>query len=185
MTVGVYPGTFNPPTIGHLAIIEAVLDAHEPSRLDLVVSRQPLGKSQVDYPTLGHRLEILTASIAHLKVVQVRVSSLRLIADIAEGYDLVVMGADKWAQINDVAFYADEAARDSAVAALPTLAIVARGNDSVPDGSALEVGRDISRVSSSAARLGQAGLMTPEAREFDRRTGAWSDPSRYEQFLNR
>lgn len=185
MTRCVYPGTFNPPTIGHVAIIEAVLDVHAPGRLDLMVSRQPLGKSQIDYPTLDHRLEILAASVAHLEVVQVGVTDLRLIADIAEGYDLVVMGADKWAQINDVAFYADEAARDSAVAALPTLAIVARGSDAVPDGSALEVGRDISSVSSSAARLGEADLMTPAAREFDHRTGAWSAPSRYEQFLNR
>ena len=29
----------------------------------------------------------------------------QLIADIAEGYDLVILGADKWAQLHDQSFY--------------------------------------------------------------------------------
>jgi hypothetical protein len=38
-------------------------------------------------------------------------------------------------------------------------------------------------VSSSEARAGSTEWMAPAARAFDRRTGAWSDPARYEQWL--
>ena len=38
-------------------------------------------------------------------------------------------------------------------------------------------------VSSSEARAGSTEWMAPAARAFDRRTGAWSDPDRYEEWL--
>jgi hypothetical protein len=51
----------------------------------------------------------------------------------------------------------------------------------VPDGViALDVDHE---ASSSAVRAGRADWMAPEALEFDRLTGAWSDVERYERWL--
>ena len=51
----------------------------------------------------------------------------RLIADIADGYDAVVMGADKWAQVVDPAWYGDDPTeRDRALARLPRVAVAPR-----------------------------------------------------------
>ena len=38
MKRGVYPGSFNPPTVGHVAIVEAAIRLHDLDRIDLVVS---------------------------------------------------------------------------------------------------------------------------------------------------
>ena len=54
------------------------------------------------------------------------VTDAQLVADIARGYDVVVMGADKWAQVNDPAWYDSPAARDAALAALPRVLVVPR-----------------------------------------------------------
>ena len=160
---GVYPGTFNPPTIGHLAICEAAIDHHDLVGLDLVVSRRPLAKDSVERPSLDQRIEVIEASVAHLDVVRVVVTELRLIADIAAGYDVVVMGADKWHQINDPVFYDSESHRDQAIDGLPTLAVATRGRDPVPTEHRLVVPDHIDDVSSTAARTGRTEWMTAEA----------------------
>ena len=36
------------------------------------------------------------------------VTDAQLIVDIARDYDVVVMGADKWAQVRDAAWYGDD-----------------------------------------------------------------------------
>lgn len=160
---GVYPGTFNPPTIGHLAICEAAIDRHDLVGLDLVVSRRPLAKDNAERPTLDERISVIQASVAHLDVVRVVVTELRLIADIAAGYDVVVMGADKWRQINDPVFYDSETHRDEAIGSLPTLAVATRGGDPVPTEHRLVVPDHIDQVSSTAARTGRTEWMTAEA----------------------
>ena len=43
-TRGVYPGSFDPPTIAHVAIAEAAVRAGALDRLDLAISRVALGK---------------------------------------------------------------------------------------------------------------------------------------------
>ena len=160
---GVYPGTFNPPTIGHLAICEAAIDHHGLSGLDLVVSRNPLAKDNAERPSLDERIAVIEESTAHLSVVRVVVTELRLIADIASGYDVVVMGADKWHQINDPVFYDSESHRDEAIESLPTLAVATRGPASVPAEHRLVVPDHIDEVSSTAARTGRVDWMTAEA----------------------
>ena len=160
---GVYPGTFNPPTIGHLAICEAAIGYHDLSGLDLVVSRRPLAKDTPERPSLEERISVIEASVAHLHVVRVVVTELRLIADIAAGYDVVVMGADKWHQINDPVFYESESHRDEAIDSLPTLAVATRGRDPVPHEHRLVVPAHIDDVSSTAARTGRTDWMTAEA----------------------
>jgi hypothetical protein len=173
MTRVVYPGTFNPPTIGHLAIVEAVLESLAPARLDLALSRRPLLKEAIERPTFEERLEVVAASFAHLEVVHVVPTDHRLLVDIAAGYDAVVMGADKWHQVHDVAFYGSVAARDDAVARLPRVLVVGRDDDPGPAGARLPVDPAVSTVSSTRARHGEVALMTPAARAFQERTGAW------------
>jgi hypothetical protein len=176
--VGCYPGSFDPPTVAHLAVAEAARAAHRLDRVELVVSRVPLGKRVVVRPTLDDRVAVLERLAARVGWLGVVVSDRRLIADLAEGYDVVIMGADKWAQVQDPAFYdGSHAARDAAVARLPELALAPRGTD---DAGHLDVDPDLRHVSSTAARAGARELMVPEAREIDERPGAWTDTARYD-----
>lgn len=175
MTAAVYPGSFNPPTIGHLAIIEAAVDVYGLSVVDLVVSRRALAKGPVTRPSFAERLGVLRASVAHMPAVAVHDTELQLIADISQGYDMVIMGADKWSQLNDPGFYRSTAHMNECLALLPRLAIAARGahgsQDELPPGSHLEVSADITDISSTGARSGRADWMTPEARS----SGLWPD----------
>ncbi len=119
MIVGAYPGTFNPPTVAHLAIAEAALEQGALDHLDLVVSTVPLGKDPTG-PSLEARVAILEAIAASRPGLGVRVTERQLIAEVAAGYDAVVVGVDKWLQIIDPGWYEGSVvARDEAVARLP------------------------------------------------------------------
>ena len=185
MTIGVYPGTFNPPTVAHLAIAEAARARAGLDRLDLAVSERPLGKGALAVPTLADRLTVVEAVAATRPWLGVRRTSHRLIADIASGYDVVVLGADKWAQVRDPAWYGGSAARrDEALARLPRVLVVPRpghplGTDDLAGATLLSVAEAHGAVSSSLVRAGRWAWMLPEAAAFDRDTGAWSDPTRY------
>jgi phosphopantetheine adenylyltransferase len=158
---GAYPGTFNPPTVAHLAIAEAARSACGLDRVDLVLSLDPIGKAGVR-PTVEERAGVLRTVASSRPWLSVVVTEHRLLADIAEGYDVLVLGADKWAQVIDVAYYDDVAHRDDCLARLPHLAVAPRASGPVPEGcTVLEVGAD--HVSSSAARAGAVELMLAEA----------------------
>lgn len=158
-----YPGTFDPPTIAHLAIAEAARDQCGVTVVDLVVNRQPLGKSGMR--PLADRVAMLEAVAASRPWLGVVVTDHLHLADIADGYDVLVLGADKWAQVLDVAFYESPIERDAAVARLPRLAIAPRHDFEVPpDCVVLDI--DLSHVSSTAARAGQHNLVAPEALPF-------------------
>ena len=179
---GAFPGSFNPLTLGHLAVAEAARTQSQLDRLDLIVSRVALAKEGVERPRFGDRVAVLHAAAATRPWLGVVVTDEQLIADLAAGYDLVVMGADKWAQVVDPAFYGDSVdARDAALARLPAVAVAPRPPFEVPDDVvALHVSHD---ASSTAVRDGRVDWMAPEAAEFDRASGAWSDPDRYEEWL--
>ena len=184
MRLGVYPGSFNPPTIGHLAIALAARDQRELDRVDLMVSRVALGKELIGRPTFDDRITVLEASVADIDGLEVAVTDCQLLVDIAQGYDVVVMGADKWAQVLDPAFYDNSAeARDQAVASLMQLelAIAPRPPFEVPSGAELDVAAELASVSSSGTRQGRLEWMTAAARAFDDATGAWSDPDLYDR----
>jgi hypothetical protein len=181
-----FPGSFNPLTVAHLAIAEATVTACSVERVDLVVSRVALGKEAVSRPRLEERVAVLAAAASSRPWLGVVVTDAQLLADIARGYDALVVGADKWDQVLDPAFYGGSAAaRDEAVAALPpTLAVAPRGSAPVPAGAvALVIGPEHAGVSSSGARAGTHRWMAAEAVELDRRCGAWTDPERYEAWL--
>jgi hypothetical protein len=179
---GAFPGSFNPLTLGHLAVAEAARDECRLDVVDLIVSRVALAKESVARPRLADRVAVLRAAAASRPWLGVVVTDHQLIADAAAGYDVVVMGADKWAQVDDPAFYGGSAsARDAAIARLPTVAIAPRPPVPVPVGFVvLEVSHD---ASSTAVREGRTDWMAPEAAEFDRESGAWSDPKRYDRWL--
>lgn len=159
--VGCYPGTFDPPTIAHLAVAEAAMAHAGLVRLDLVVSRVPLGKEAVDPAALDQRVAALEAVAATRPWLGVVMTDANLIADIARGYDAVVMGADKWRQVCDPSWYRSPAAWDEAVAALPRVLVAARGDDALDDNGAtqwpferLDIDETHLSVSSTAIRNG-------------------------------
>ena len=88
-----------------------------------------------------------------------RVTDDQLLADIADGYDVCVMGADKWHQLHDVDFYGGStASRDDALARLPQLAVAPREGIALPDDPdvvVLDVAPTHHGVSSTGARQGR------------------------------
>ncbi len=184
--VGCYPGSFNPITVAHLALAEAAREACRLERIDLVVSRVALGKGIVERPTFDDRIAVLEEVVRNRRPwLGLVVSEHQLLVDLAEGYDVLVLGADKWAQVLDPSFYGDSlAARDDAVERLPHLALASRPGADLrePGGSRatmLRLPHAVAEASSTAARAGRRSWMAPEAEAFDRRTGAWSEPERY------
>ena len=181
--LGVFPGSFNPPTVAHLAIARAAIGQFALARLDLAVSRVALAKEEVVVPSLDDRLQVLRAVVDGEPGLGLVVTDEQLLADIAAGYDVVVMGADKWHQIQDLDFYGGSTStRDQVLARLPAAAVVDRPPFSTPPALRLAVDADVAGVSSTGARNGARNLMLPAALDFDERTGAWTDPERYRRW---
>jgi hypothetical protein len=162
--VAAYPGSFDPPTVAHLAIAQAALHAAPLDRVDWCVSRDALGKDRRDGPSFDERIEVLERVAATRAWLGVVITDARLIVDVAEGYDVVVMGADKWDQVNDPAWYESVAARDAALARLPRPLVVPRAGHHPTGVELLLVDESLAHVSSTAARLGHHDLVLPEAR---------------------
>ena len=148
------------------------------------MSRVPFGKAPT-VPSFDDRVSVLEEVAAGRPWLRVRVTDARLIAEVAAGYDAVIMGMDKWLQVLDPAWYGGSgAARDAAVAGLPRVLLAPRpGPAPAPHLPAtvqlLDVHPTHGPVSSSLVRAGRREWMVEEAARFDRRTGAWSDPDRY------
>lgn len=170
MLVGAYPGTFDPPTVAHVAIAEAAWRQGGLDRIELVVCESPLGKKDAGVAPLESRLRLLDALCATRPWLGVAVNNdSDLICDIATGYDAVVMGADKWAQVVDPAWYGGSPeARDAAVAKLPRLLLAPRGSEppaALPAGALLlDLDHGHAAVSSTAVRRhGRIEWLAPEA----------------------
>jgi len=155
--LGVFPGTFNPPTVGHLTVADAAVAQFGLDRLDLVLSEVPIDKHDArDLLPLDDRVALVRSAVADRPWARVTTTPHRLIVDIAQGYDVVVMGADKWAQVSDPRYYDDDpAARDAAVSALPRVAVAPRGEWPVPADHRLEVPPWVGEVSATAVRSGR------------------------------
>ena len=159
MAIGVFPGSFDPLTTAHLAVAEAAVAALGLERLDLVMSEVALAKEAGAHSGLDERLAAIEAAAATRPWLGARVTDRRLIADIAEGYDACVVGADKWHQLQDVAFYGTEADRDAALARLPVLLVAPREGVALPPASpgvvVLVVDATFHEVSSTGVRAGR------------------------------
>lgn len=172
MRVGAYPGSFDPPTTAHVAIAEAAWRQGGLDRVHLVLSRSPLGKKPTA-ATFELRLARLEKVAAGRPWLESRVSDHQLISDVVQGYQAVVMGADKWAQVTDPAWYGGSThARDAAVAALPKVLLARRAGLSLdgplpPGCIVLEIDERHAPVSSTLARAGRTDWIAPEALGLD------------------
>lgn len=140
--IGVYPGTFDPPTVAHIEIARCAAAQLGLVRVDFTISSSTLGKDDARLTPIEDRLAELRSIIDDDAALAARSTADSLIADIAEGYDVIVLGADKWAQVLDPVWYGDVEARDEALRRLPTVALAPRapwtGPDTDPAASAPE-----------------------------------------------
>ena len=201
LMIGVMPGTFNPPTFAHLEMARRAVEHANLERVDWVVSTISLGKETLERPTLRERVEVLEQVALEHPWLGVATSDHQLVADIAGGYDALIVGADKWAQINDVVWYTDGTARDEALRRLPAIVLVAPRagaldtrhcentsrtshtgdsgqNDGERDTAAggyerLDISGHFSAMSSTLARTTASHLMLPIAAA----SGLWPSPS--------
>ena len=178
-----FPGSFNPPTNAHIAISEAARSQHSLDVLVWSVSRVALAKEDVQHPRLADRVAVLREVAEGFDWLEIAVTDVQLLSDLSAGFDVIVMGADKWHQIHDPVFYGnDSARRDASIASLPTVAIAARPPHECPAHLVLNLPDWVGAVSSTQARTTDPDLMAPEAARFDAETGAWTDPARYEKW---
>ncbi len=162
---GVYPGSFDPLTIAHVAIAEAAVREAHLDRIDLALSNIALGKEHGAHSSIEARAAAIERAGRTRPWLAVTVTDAQLIAEIASGYDVVVMGADKWAQVRDAAWYGgDETARDAALAALPRVLVARRPGFDLVGAEPLEIDDDLAHVSSTRARSGEHHLVVPDAR---------------------
>lgn len=156
---GVYPGSFDPLTIAHLAIADAARDQCGLDRLDLVVSHVALAKEDRDQTPPAERLAQIEWATPDRPWLSARDTTAQLLADIADGYDLLVVGADKWHQLHDPRFYGgSEAAMRAALARLPRVAVAPRAGVRLPVDdhvTVLDVDPVHHEVSSSGVRAGR------------------------------
>ena len=162
---GVFPGSFNPLTIAHLEIARIACESHGLDEIALVVSTVALDKSTPPGPPLAERIRLIEADLAPYPWLSIAQTDDQLIADIAHGFDAVIMGADKWEQVNDVRYYGSIEARDEAVDRLPTVLVAHRDGSVAPEDHTIATPEELRSVSSSKARAGERHLMAPHARE--------------------
>ncbi len=159
----VYPGSFNPPTIAHLELSAVVRDERNVDVIVWTLSRRTLGKDPEARPTIDERAAVLRTIAAPYDWLEVQITEAQLLADIARGFDVIIMGADKWAQIHSLEWYRDADDRDAALASLPEIAIGPRPPHRAPPEHLVDLS-GVEHVSSTAVRAGNHDLMLPEAR---------------------
>jgi nicotinic acid mononucleotide adenylyltransferase len=158
-----FPGSFDPLTVAHLGIAETARDHFDLECVELVISRVALGKENLGRVRLHERVAAIEAARANRPWLGLDVTDLQLLSDIAEPYDLVIVGADKWAQLHDPAFYPSTEALAAALAKLPRVAVVPRPPHPVPKDLRLDV-PGYESVSSTAVREhGRTDWLAPEA----------------------
>ena len=138
-----------------------------------------LGKEDLSVPTVADRIAVLEAVAASRTWLGVAATDAQLLVDVAAGYDALVLGADKWAQVLDPDWYGSPEARDDALARLPRVLVAPRAGEEPGGVELLRVPDHLAHISATAVRAGETQHMLPEAAAFDARTGAWSDPQRY------
>ena len=165
---GAYPGSFDPPTVAHLAVAEAAKRQAGLDRVDLIVSEVALGKESRG-PVPEARLAVLRSLAGVRPWLGVRRTTDRLLVDVAAGYDVLVLGADKWAQLIDPAWYGgSEAERDDVLRRVPPVLVAPRPPYRLPRADPprvilLELDDAHGEVSSSAVRDGRVEWMAEEA----------------------
>jgi hypothetical protein len=156
---GVYPGSFDPLTVAHLAIADAARHQCGLDRLDLVVSHVALAKEDRRQTSPADRLARIERATPDRPWLSARDTGAQLLADIADGYDLLVVGADKWHQLHDPRFYGgSEVAMQAALDRLPPVAVAPRAGVRLPVDprvTILDVDPAHHEVSSTGVRAGR------------------------------
>ena len=129
-----FPGSFDPLTVAHLAIADAVRAQLLVDRLDLAISRVALAKEHRAMAPITERVAAIERHRVDRPWLRAAVTDAQLLADVAAGYDVVVLGADKWHQIHDLVFYGGSAigTRRGDRPAPPSVAIVPRPGSPLP-----------------------------------------------------
>lgn len=173
MRTAAQPGSFDPPTLAHLVIAWTAFRHYHLDGVVWVVSRQPLGKES-GRTNVEDRLEVLQTVAADHRWLSVSISDDRLVADLAKGHEMVVMGADKWHQIHNPEFYIGEgttasSAMADALTRLPPCAVAPRSGLDVPEQVRLPVPTWVPRLSSTDALEGAPWTALSVARH----SGLW------------
>lgn len=121
-----YPGSFDPPTIAHVHLAETAIAQLGLDRVDFAISALTLGKDDSRLAPIDDRVAELTAISSGNNRIGVITTPHSLVTDIAEGYEVIILGADKWHQVLDPVWYADVDARNEALQRLPLVALAAR-----------------------------------------------------------
>jgi cytidyltransferase-like protein len=174
---GIFPGSFNPLTVAHLEIARQAAKEQDLDIVVLVVSAVALDKPSPPGPPLDERIRLIDADLADIEWLHVERTDKQLIADIAEGYDVVIMGADKWHQVNDVRYYESAEARDVAIGQLPTVVVAQREGSVAPAEHMMATPEELHGISSSDARDGRRDLMAPHAADHWHDHTSEPDPS--------
>lgn len=119
-------------TVAHLHVAEAALEQCGLAQVQLTISVVALGKDDDALTPVDERLERITALSAARPWLAGRRTDARLLADIAEGFDVLIVGADKWHQLLDPAWYDSVEARNDALARLPLVAVAPRAGWKLP-----------------------------------------------------
>ena len=120
-----------------------------------------LRKVQLQHPRFAALVSAAPTRLANeLRITEALLRELRRSglppAEVARGYDAVVMGADKWHQLHELRFYDhDPRARDRALASLPRVAVAPRDGWTVPEQHRLHLPAEFGEVSATAVREGR------------------------------
>ena len=132
MRIGVYPGTFDPPTIAHVHVARCAIQTFGLARVDFAISTHTLGKDDARLTPIDDRVAELVAIAGGDPSLGARTTPDSLLADIADGYDVVILGADKWHQVLDPVWYGGITERDDALRRLPVVALAPRPPWTIP-----------------------------------------------------
>lgn len=123
----------------------------------MVISREPLAKEATAQAAVGERLGAIRDAATSRSWLSASETEHRLLVDIAQGYDFLIVGGDKAAQLLDPVFYGgSDAARDLALSRLPALVVAPRPGGFVPDDAiVLDLPEWVAGVSSTAVRSGR------------------------------
>jgi hypothetical protein len=114
----------------HLA--ETAIEQLGLDHVDFAISALTLGKDDSRLAPIDDRVADLTAISSGNARIGVITTPHSLVADIAEGYEVIILGADKWHQVLDPVWYEDIDARNEALRRLPLVALAARPPWTVP-----------------------------------------------------
>lgn len=138
----VFPGSFNPPTTAHLALLKQAsiyAKAHEPMTVYAAISKRTVDKETVERPLLVDRLLLLDTVLKHrLPNTGILLFNRGLYVEQAQAIRtsfphvrriLFLLGFDKIVQIFDPHYYTDRDASLHELFSLAELLVAPRGDD--------------------------------------------------------